>query len=151
MHLPDQMQLIILQTRKRRIYIILLFILTPFCVCCCQDLSDFARFKHPVVYFSLGTFARGTTMPLRYQKILLSVFGKLPYRVLWKFEGNKEHLPENIMIKKWMPQQDILGKRKRFLKYTLIHFNILGLTDLRILEYYLPLVNRWLSFVVNVV
>lgn len=48
-------------------------------------------------------------MPLRYQKILLSVFRKLPYRVLWKFEENKEHLPANIMTKNWMPQQDILA------------------------------------------
>jgi glucuronosyltransferase len=36
------------------------------------------------------------------------VFGELKQRVLWKFETNAK-FPKNVMIKKWMPQSDILA------------------------------------------
>lgn len=75
-----------------------------------QDIAAFLSGTVPVVYFSLGSVARGTTMPKRNYKMLLSVFGKLPYKVIWKFEDGIADLPENVLIRKWMPQQDILGK-----------------------------------------
>ena len=44
------------------------------------------------------------------RKALLSVFGKLKQKVLWKWET--EHMddkPPNVMLHKWLPQQDVLG------------------------------------------
>lgn len=41
---------------------------------------------------------------------IIKAFEKVPYNVLWKFE--KDELlgkPKNVMIKKWLPQQDVLG------------------------------------------
>lgn len=38
-------------------------------------------------------------------------FSQLKERVLWKFEEETIDTNENIMIRKWMPQRDILGKR----------------------------------------
>ena len=49
-------------------------------------------------------------MPKEYQEIIKEVFSKLPYKVLWKYEDETvKGLPKNVMIKKWMPQQDVLG------------------------------------------
>ena len=46
-----------------------------------------------------------------YKKILLSAFAKLPYKVLWKYEEEGlENVPRNVLIQKWLPQQDVLGK-----------------------------------------
>ena len=44
------------------------------------------------------------------RKALLNVFGKLKQKVLWKWET--EHMddkPPNVMLHKWLPQQDVLG------------------------------------------
>ena len=44
------------------------------------------------------------------RKTLLNVFGKLKQKVLWKWET--EHMddkPPNVMLHKWLPQQDVLG------------------------------------------
>lgn len=49
-------------------------------------------------------------MPIEYKNVLISAFTKLPYKVIWKFEEAIDDLPANVMIVKWMPQQDILGK-----------------------------------------
>ncbi len=35
----------------------------------------------------------------------------LKQRVIWKWEAdNMSDIPSNVMIRKWLPQQDILGK-----------------------------------------
>ena len=44
------------------------------------------------------------------RKTLLNVFGKLKQKVLWKWETESmEDKPENVMLHKWLPQQDVLG------------------------------------------
>lgn len=67
--------------------------------------------KHGVVYFCMGSLLRGETFPPEKREAFLYAFSKIPQRVLWKWEGDV--LPgksDNIMISKWMPQRDILGK-----------------------------------------
>ena len=45
--------------------------------------------------------------------VLLSVFGSLKQKVLWKWETDTmKNKPENVMLYKWLPQQDILGHPK---------------------------------------
>lgn len=66
--------------------------------------------KNGVVYFSLGSNVKSVNIPERVRNLLMQVFAELPYKVLWKFE--KEELPgkpDNVVIRKWLPQQDILG------------------------------------------
>lgn len=49
-------------------------------------------------------------MPAEYLKIFLDVFRSMKQRVLWKFENESiANLPANVMVKKWMPQSDILA------------------------------------------
>ncbi|KAG7164577.1 UDP-glucuronosyltransferase 3-like 2 [Homarus americanus] len=62
-----------------------------------------------VIYFSLGSVMDSKSLPLEYQQIFLQVFRRLPQRVIWKFEGELKDVPDNVMISKWLPQQDVLA------------------------------------------
>lgn len=51
------------------------------------------------------------------QKIILEAFSRMPqYNFLWKFEADPKTLPatvpENVLIKPWLPQNDILAHDK---------------------------------------
>lgn len=76
-----------------------------------QDLTDWVEGAGPagVVYFSLGTVALGSTMPLRWRDLFVRAFRALPQRVVWKYEGKLEGVSENVLIRRWLPQQDILA------------------------------------------
>lgn len=50
-------------------------------------------------------------------KIILEAFARMPnYNFLWKFEADPKTLPadipKNLLIKSWMPQNDILAHDK---------------------------------------
>ncbi|XP_064113058.1 UDP-glycosyltransferase UGT5-like [Macrobrachium nipponense] len=66
--------------------------------------------KAGVVYFSLGSVARGDTMPVEYRNMFIEAFKRLEQRVLWKFESDLEGVSDNVKISKWLPQQDILAQ-----------------------------------------
>ncbi|KAG0719524.1 UDP-glucuronosyltransferase 2B15 [Chionoecetes opilio] len=62
------------------------------------------------ILFSLGTVVKPSTMPEKYKKVLVDVFGSLEQRVLWKWdEITMDGLPSNVRLSKWLPQQDILA------------------------------------------
>ncbi|XP_046678525.1 UDP-glycosyltransferase UGT5-like isoform X1 [Homalodisca vitripennis] len=65
--------------------------------------------KNGVIYFSLGSFVPDHLLPKEYFDNFINVFRRLPQRVMWKTGSDLKHLPDNIMIGKWMPQQDILA------------------------------------------
>jgi glucuronosyltransferase len=51
-------------------------------------------------------------MPAETKRVFTSVFSKLKQKVLWKWETeDMEGKPANVMLKKWLPQQDVLGER----------------------------------------
>lgn len=63
-----------------------------------------------VIYFSLGSNMKSILLPQEKQQQILKAFSKIPYNVLWKWENDKlENKPKNVMIRKWFPQNDILG------------------------------------------
>lgn len=38
------------------------------------------------------------------------MFSRLPQRVLWKWESDSmPGKPDNVMLRRWLPQQDVLG------------------------------------------
>ncbi|XP_055838430.1 UDP-glycosyltransferase UGT5-like [Episyrphus balteatus] len=62
------------------------------------------------IYFSLGTNIKSADMPPEKMKLFLEVFSTMKQRILWKFEADKvPKLPKNVMVQKWMPQNDILA------------------------------------------
>lgn len=66
--------------------------------------------KDGVIYFSLGTNLRSADIHPDKMRTILTVFSQMKQRVLWKFENEDiKDLPENIMVKSWMPQNDILA------------------------------------------
>ncbi|XP_034654248.1 UDP-glucuronosyltransferase 2B13 isoform X1 [Drosophila subobscura] len=62
------------------------------------------------IFFSLGSNVQSKDMPQEMLQLFLQVFGSLKQRVLWKFEDESlRQLPPNVMIRKWLPQADILA------------------------------------------
>ncbi|XP_002063665.3 UDP-glycosyltransferase UGT4 [Drosophila willistoni] len=66
-----------------------------------------------VIFFSLGSNVQSKDMPEDMLHLFLDVFASLKQqRVLWKFEDKRlGQLPENVMIRKWFPQADILAHK----------------------------------------
>uniref|UniRef100_A0A1L8EGM8 UDP-glucuronosyltransferase n=1 Tax=Haematobia irritans TaxID=7368 RepID=A0A1L8EGM8_HAEIR len=76
-----------------------------------QDIQDFVdNADHGVIYFSLGSNVQSKDMPEDKLKIFLDVFASMKQKIIWKYEDeNIKNLPKNILIKKWLPQADILA------------------------------------------
>ncbi|XP_031331317.1 UDP-glucuronosyltransferase 2B33-like [Photinus pyralis] len=61
------------------------------------------------VYFSMGSNVKSEYLPKGLIDLILETFAELPLTVVWKFESDTlESLPENVIVSKWLPQQDIL-------------------------------------------
>ncbi|XP_060840456.1 UDP-glucosyltransferase 2-like [Rhopalosiphum padi] len=74
-----------------------------------EDILEFIeQSPRGVIYFTLGSTIRMSSIPKHIKKVLMEAFAEIPQRVLWKYESKLEKNPENTMIKKWLPQRDIL-------------------------------------------
>lgn len=62
-----------------------------------------------VVYVSLGSMARGDSMPTHHRDLFVRAFARMKQRVIWKYEGVVPGVSDNVMVRRWLPQQDILG------------------------------------------
>lgn len=81
-----------------------------------EDLKTWVKgAKDGVIYFSLGSNMQGTSLPEENRNAFLVAFSRFPnYRVIWKWETDA-YFPgqaDNIMFKKWIPQQDLLAHDK---------------------------------------
>lgn len=65
--------------------------------------------KDGVIYVSWGSMIRAESLPIEKRKSLLEAFGSFKQTVLWKWENETlPDQPKNVVIRKWMPQRDIL-------------------------------------------
>ncbi|XP_031329149.1 UDP-glucuronosyltransferase 2B7-like [Photinus pyralis] len=81
--------------------------------------------KNGVIYFSLGSFLRSDKLSATQKTNLLEAFKQLPQTVLWKYEGGSiEGLPKNVILRKTLPQNDILGHKNT--KLFITHGGILS-------------------------
>lgn len=80
-------------------------------MCVFQDLEKFLNeSEHGVVYFSMGSMVRLSTLTPEQHLAFTTVFSRLRQRVLWKWEEDvMPNQPDNVKIAKWLPQRDILG------------------------------------------
>ncbi|CAG4959461.1 unnamed protein product [Colias eurytheme] len=62
-----------------------------------------------VIYFSLGTMLKGTTMPNKTRNDIITFFGSLKQTVIWKYETPISNLPPNVHVVQWAPQPSILA------------------------------------------
>jgi len=92
--------------------------------------SDIKKFldeaKNGVIYFNLGTNVRSADLPPDVLQMFLQLFKKYKnQRVLWKWEDDKiPDLPSNVMVKKWLPQNDILAHKN--IKVFITHGGLMG-------------------------
>lgn len=79
-----------------------------------KELENFlADANDGFIFFSLGSIVRAKNMPDETRKTFLRVFSKLKQKVIWKWEQDTmSDLPANVIVRKWLPQQDILGHSK---------------------------------------
>lgn len=68
---------------------------------------------------------KSTDIPEHKIAMILDAFGRLKQNVLWKYENESvTHLPPNVMIQKWLPQNDILAHPN--VKVFITHGGIFG-------------------------
>ncbi|CAG9769643.1 unnamed protein product [Ceutorhynchus assimilis] len=80
-----------------------------------SDLSKImSDLKTDAIYFSLGTNVQSSQVSKHQLSKIFNVLSKLPYAVLWKYESDSlpVNLPKNFIVRKWFPQQDVLGHPK---------------------------------------
>jgi len=61
-----------------------------------------------VIYFTFGSVVSMSSIPKHIQKAFRDALARVPQRVLWKYEGEMEDKPKNVMTREWFPQRDIL-------------------------------------------
>ncbi|CAH0555378.1 unnamed protein product [Brassicogethes aeneus] len=94
-----------------------------------KDLKDFIEgAKHGVIYFSMGSNLQSKDLPENIRNNLMNTFKSLKERVIWKFEDeNLPGKPNNVLISKWLPQNDILGHPN--VKLFITHGGLLSTTE----------------------
>ncbi|XP_059088852.1 uncharacterized protein LOC131884964 [Tigriopus californicus] len=81
--------------------------------------------KDGVIYAAFGSILSGSQMPERIRQMFINVFSSLKQRVIFKWETEEmEGKPENVLLKKWCPQQDILAHPN--VKLFITHGGLLG-------------------------
>lgn len=66
--------------------------------------------KEGVIVFSLGGVTRGSTLTTEMRNAFMNAFFRIPQKIIWKFEDPLENVPSNVLLMKWLPQRDVLGK-----------------------------------------
>ena len=75
-----------------------------------SNLQEFIdQSEYGVILFSLGAFLQSSQMPKEKIEMILTALGKFKQRIIWKFEDESIKTPPNVLIKKWLPQSDILA------------------------------------------
>ena len=69
------------------------------------------------IVFGVGSIIRMDHMPEYVLQMFADVFARIPQRVIWQWPGLGESqfvpkLSDNVMLLKWLPQQDLLGHPK---------------------------------------
>ncbi|CAI6345234.1 unnamed protein product [Macrosiphum euphorbiae] len=93
-----------------------------------EDILEFIeQSSHGVIYFTFGSTVKMSSMPEHIKNAFINVLAQIPQRVLWKYEDELENKPKNVMMKKWLPQRDILMHPK--VKLFISHGGISGLYE----------------------
>ncbi|XP_018021249.1 UDP-glucosyltransferase 2-like [Hyalella azteca] len=74
-----------------------------------KDLQDFLAGDIPAVYMSTGTYVTVSNFPDQFKNIFISLFPKLPYKILWRYPSDEVLNSSNLMVRNWFPQQDVLA------------------------------------------
>lgn len=82
------------------------------------------------VYMSMGTNIRSSELSIDILNAILNTFATLKERVIWKFENDSlPGLPSNVIISKWLPQDDLLAHKN--IKLFITHGGLGGIIEAR--------------------
>ncbi|XP_046661713.1 UDP-glucosyltransferase 2-like isoform X1 [Homalodisca vitripennis] len=75
-----------------------------------QDIKAFLdSAKDGAILFSLGSLLRTASLPPQTIRMFLDVFAILSQKIIFKYEEDLHEVPSNVILKKWLPQSDILA------------------------------------------
>ncbi|XP_055597965.1 UDP-glucosyltransferase 2-like [Uranotaenia lowii] len=81
-----------------------------------------------VILISWGSVLRASTLPKPKRDAIFSALKRLPYKVLWKWEDdNMDNIPPNVVIRKWLPQRDVLCHPN--VRLFMAHGGLLGISE----------------------
>ncbi|XP_073825570.1 UDP-glycosyltransferase UGT5-like [Musca autumnalis] len=95
-----------------------------------EDIQQFINSSpEDVIYFSMGSNIKSKDFPPERLQMIIEIFRKLPYKILWKFENPQLPVekPPNLFIKPWFPQSDILAHPR--VKLFISHGGLLSTTE----------------------
>ncbi|XP_061392911.1 UDP-glycosyltransferase UGT5-like [Musca vetustissima] len=95
-----------------------------------EDVLEFINSsQEDVIYFSMGSNVKSKDFPTERIQMIIDIFRKLPYKILWKFENPQLPVekPPNVFIKPWFPQPDILAHPR--VKLFISHGGLLSTTE----------------------
>ncbi|XP_057670661.1 uncharacterized protein LOC130902488 [Diorhabda carinulata] len=91
-----------------------------------QKLLDGA--KNGVIYISMGSYVKPSLMRPEMKKAMLNVIGSLKQTVIWRWDEDElPGKPDNLIIGKWFPQQELLAHPN--LKLFITHAGLLSITE----------------------
>ncbi|XP_058445384.1 UDP-glucosyltransferase 2-like [Malaya genurostris] len=66
--------------------------------------------EHGVIFFSMGTNLQSSSFPSDKLIVLLTTFGNLKQRIVWKWDSQTmPDKPPNVLLRRWLPQDDLLA------------------------------------------
>nr|AHX56951.1 UDP-glycosyltransferase 211H1 [Strigamia maritima] len=79
-----------------------------------RDLNDFIETSgdHGFILFSLGSNVKSKFLPDDKKQSFLKALARLNQTVIWKYEDDLKETPKNVLVRKWLPQQDLLGDNR---------------------------------------
>ncbi|XP_026325742.1 UDP-glucuronosyltransferase 2A3-like [Hyposmocoma kahamanoa] len=98
-----------------------------------QELMD--NSSRGVIYFSMGSIVKSSAIPKETINKLIKIFGSLKMTVLWKLDDVPAGLPNNIHVRKWWPQANILAHPN--VRLFITHSG--GLSTIEAIHYGVPL------------
>lgn len=76
-----------------------------------EDLKKYMD-AHPegVVYISFGSALKPSQMTFEQKNVFIDTFKELKdIPIIWKWDDVSDGIPENVMLQKWLPQNDLLA------------------------------------------
>ncbi|XP_047118122.1 UDP-glycosyltransferase UGT5-like [Schistocerca piceifrons] len=94
-----------------------------------QDLRSYIdKSRHGVIYFSLGSMVKTSSLPAEKLRSIIDAFAAVPQNVLWRVDPSSlPPLPPNVRAETWMPQNDILNHPNLHILIT--HGGLMGIQE----------------------
>ena len=98
-----------------------------------QDLQDFLDVgsEHGVILFTMGFIFQPNAVPTSRIKAIFDAFSQLPQKVIMKLDDISDKpdliVPKNVLLKPFLPQQDILAHKN--LRLFITHCGMHGVME----------------------